>query len=127
MVSARAVTAAKVNPLFTPPEGYAPRSSVREDCVACGACCAAPDIAALNKPLGSPCPHLGADYGAGHLCAIYAARPQVCRNYAPDWVCAEVAFLPTLTERVGRFLEIYGLRGAATPAPAVSAPNQAER
>lgn len=33
----------------------------------------------------------------------------VCRNYQPDWVCAEVAPLPTLEARIKRFLEIYGL------------------
>lgn len=74
-------------------------------CVACGACCAAPDISTLAKPLGVPCEHLKPDM----RCAIYAERPTVCRNYQPDWVCAEVAPLPTLGERVQRFLEIYGL------------------
>lgn len=74
-------------------------------CVACGACCAAPDISTLAKPLGVACRHLQQDM----RCAIYAERPAVCRNYQPDWVCAEVAPLPTLAERVRRFLEIYGL------------------
>lgn len=74
-------------------------------CVACGACCAAPDISTLNKPLGVPCQHLGPD----HLCTIYEDRPAVCRNYEPDWICEEVAPLPTLEARVARFLEIYGL------------------
>lgn len=75
-------------------------------CVACGACCAAPDISTLGKPLGVACKHLGAD----NLCGIYAERPAVCRNYTPDWVCAEVAPLATLAARVERFLAIYGLR-----------------
>ncbi|MFN3429261.1 MAG: YkgJ family cysteine cluster protein [Candidatus Sericytochromatia bacterium] len=74
-------------------------------CVACGACCAAPDISTLGKPLGAPCRHLGSDM----LCGIYADRPAVCRNYRPDWVCAEVAPLPTLEARVAKFLAIYGL------------------
>lgn len=78
-------------------------------CVACGACCAAPDISTLAKPLGVPCQHLDAN----HLCKIYDERPAVCRGYTPDWVCAEVAHLPTLEARVHRFLEIYGLE--ATP------------
>lgn len=91
--------------LFLAPSDYPPRSAWQRECSACGACCAAPDIAALNKPLGVPCWHLG----AGCLCAIYLERPQVCRNYTPDWVCGEVAPLPTLTARVARFLEIYGL------------------
>lgn len=74
-------------------------------CVACGACCAAPDISTLSKPLGVPCVNLQADM----RCGIYADRPAVCRNYQPDWVCAEVAPLPTLEARIRRFLEIYGL------------------
>lgn len=74
-------------------------------CVACGACCAAPDISTLKKPLGVPCVNLQDDM----RCAIYADRPAVCRNYQPDWVCAEVAPLPTLEARIQRFLEIYGL------------------
>ena len=82
-----------------------------QDCTACGACCAAPDIHALQKPLGVPCAHLG----PGCLCAVYAARPAVCRNYQPDWVCGEVAPLPTLSARVVRFLQIYGLEGEAAP------------
>ncbi|AWT34818.1 zinc/iron-chelating domain-containing protein [Deinococcus arenae] len=95
---------------FTHPTEYAPRSPVTTDCTACGACCAAPDIHALHKPLGVPCTHLGPDQGCGHLCAIYAARPGVCRSYQPDWVCGEVAPLPTLDARTRRFLEIYGLQ-----------------
>lgn len=91
---------------FDPPPGQAPRSTLVRGCTACGACCAAPDIAALHKPLGVPCTHLD----AGCLCRIYDARPAVCRSYAPDWVCGEVAPLPTLAARVQRFLDIYGLQ-----------------
>ena len=78
-------------------------------CVACGACCAAPDISTLAKPLGVPCRHLGPD----QLCGIYADRPAVCRGYQPDWICAEVAPLPTLDARVRRYLEIFGLADEA--------------
>ena len=74
-------------------------------CTACGACCVAPDISTLGKPLGVACKHLGADC----LCTIYDQRPAVCRNYQPDWVCLEVAQLPTLAERAERYLAIYGL------------------
>ncbi|MBC7645633.1 MAG: YkgJ family cysteine cluster protein [Pseudopedobacter sp.] len=90
---------------FTAPLEYAPRSAWNRECTACGACCSAPDITALEKPLGVPCVHLD----AGCLCQIYLQRPQVCRNYDPDWVCGEVAPLPTLEGRIGKFLEIYGL------------------
>ena len=90
---------------FAAPPEYPPRSQSVRDCTGCGACCAAPDIYALNKPLGVACGHLDADC----RCQIYATRPPVCRNYQPDWVCGEVAPLPTLEARVTRFLEIYGL------------------
>lgn len=91
--------------LFDVPPGVAPRSAWQRECTACGACCAAPDISALSKPLGVPCSNLG----SGCLCAVYLTRPAVCRNYQPDWVCGEVAPLPTLEARVQRFLDIYGL------------------
>lgn len=90
---------------FAAPPDFAPRSAWNRDCTACGACCTAPDIHALHKPLGVACPHLAPSC----LCQIYETRPQVCRNYQPDWVCGEVAPLPTLEARARRFLEIYGL------------------
>lgn len=101
--------------LFTAPDDFAPRSTWRRDCTACGACCTAPDISALGKPLGVKCVNLGADTGAGCLCRVYEARPAVCRNYQPDWICGEVAPLPTLEARVDRFLDIYGLHDEALP------------
>jgi Fe-S-cluster containining protein len=98
------------DPFIAPPD-FAPRSPLVRDCTACGACCSAPDIHALGKPLGVPCVHLNAVPNGPCLCTVYAARPGVCRSYAPDWVCGEVAPLPTLEARVLRFLEIYGLEG----------------
>lgn len=86
-----------------------PSSLWHLECTLCGACCAAPDISALQKPLGVPCKHLDSSC----RCTIYASRPQVCRGYTPDWVCGEVAPLPTLAERVQRYLEIYGLERPA--------------
>jgi Fe-S-cluster containining protein len=74
------------------------------ECTRCGACCVAPDIAALDKPLGLRCPHLG----EGNLCTVYERRPQVCRDYTPDWVCAAIA-APTLEERVARYLALFSL------------------
>ncbi len=76
-----------------------------QECSLCGACCVAPDISSLEKPLGQPCQHLGQDC----LCQNYQARPSVCHNYTPDWVCGEVAPLLSLEARVARYLEIYGL------------------
>lgn len=74
------------------------------ECTRCGACCVAPDIAALDKPLGMRCPHLGPD----NLCTVYDRRPQVCRDYEPDEVCRRIE-APTLEERVQKYLALFGL------------------
>lgn len=74
----------------------------------CGACCVAPDIAALDKPLGRPCVHLGAD----DLCTIYERRPGVCRAYRADALCDAIA-APTRDERVRRYLAVFGLEDEA--------------
>jgi len=73
-------------------------------CTRCGACCVAPDIAALDKPAGVRCRHLGDDL----LCAIYEDRPRICRDYAADHFCEEIA-APTLHQRVERYLDRFGL------------------
>ncbi len=78
------------------------------ECTRCGACCVAPDIAALDKPLGVRCPHLGADL----LCAVYDHRPEICRSYEPDALCERVA-APTLDERVARYLAAFSLEDEA--------------
>jgi uncharacterized protein len=77
-------------------------------CFGCGACCVAPDIAALGKAIGVPCPHLQSD----NRCAIYADRPQVCRDYAADDLCLAID-APTLDERVAKYLAIFGLQPLA--------------
>jgi Fe-S-cluster containining protein len=79
----------------------------------CGACCVAPDIAALDKPLGLVCPHLGPD----HRCTVYERRPQVCRDYQPDELCERIA-APTLEERVQNYLAHFELTAEAAQARA---------
>lgn len=74
------------------------------DCLKCGTCCVAPDIAALGKPTGVRCRHLDGNW----LCAIYEERPPVCRNYRPDHICLEIA-APTLGERVKRYLALFDM------------------
>lgn len=74
------------------------------ECTKCGACCVAPDIAALGKPLGLACPHLGPD----NLCKVYEDRPQVCRDYEPDELCNKIV-ASTLDARVKNYLEIFDL------------------
>ena len=75
------------------------------ECTKCGACCVAPDIAALGKPLGERCPHLTPE----RLCAVYEDRPAVCRSYAADWLC-DLVEAPTLGERVEKYLRVFDLR-----------------
>ena len=81
-------------------------------CGKCGTCCVAPDIRALDKPLGEKCLHLGDDM----LCAAYAERPGVCRGYRPDEICARIA-APSLAERVEKYLGLFGLQAEASRAP----------
>lgn len=78
------------------------------ECTRCGACCVAPDIAALDKPLGQPCRHLGPD----DLCTIYETRPAVCRAYKADALC-DLVEAPTRDERVRRYLAVFGLEAEA--------------
>lgn len=73
-------------------------------CRRCGTCCVAPDIAALEKPLGIRCVNLS-DSGE---CRIYDDRPEVCRGYRPDSLCLLV-HAPTLEERVEKYLALFGL------------------
>jgi len=75
----------------------------------CGACCVAPDIAALDKPLGLRCPHLGPD----SKCLVYENRPEVCRSYQADEVCERIA-APTLEERVAKYLALFTLEAEAS-------------
>ncbi|HZI09251.1 MAG TPA: YkgJ family cysteine cluster protein [Myxococcus sp.] len=78
------------------------------ECTRCGACCVAPDIAALDKPLGMRCPHLQED----NLCGVYEQRPAICRDYQADEVCRLIE-APTLEERVEKYLGLFGLNAEA--------------
>ena len=74
------------------------------ECTCCGACCVAPDIAALDKPLGQRCQHLTFEL----LCGVYQDRPPVCRSYQADAFCEEIA-ASTLEGRVHNYLAAFGL------------------
>ena len=74
------------------------------ECLRCGTCCVAPDIAALDKPLGVRCPHLT----DALLCGIYESRPAICRAHRPDEICRAIQ-APTLEARAARYLELLGL------------------
>lgn len=74
----------------------------------------APDIATLGKAIGVRCPHLQPDL----KCAVYADRPQVCRDYSADELCLAVD-APTLEQRVARYLALFGLEGPSLKRPSV--------
>jgi hypothetical protein len=51
-------------------------------CGPCTMCCSALEIAELTKPAGPLC----VDCRRGGGCSIYASRPQVCRDFACEWL-----------------------------------------
>lgn len=73
------------------------------ECTMCGACCVAPDISAIGKKIGQPCPNLMPD----NSCGVYENRPQICRDYDADELCERID-APTLAERVKNYLDIFG-------------------
>jgi Fe-S-cluster containining protein len=79
-----------------------------QECNGCGACCVAPDIAAIDKPVGVRCP----DLTEALRCGIYERRPQICRDYAADHFCDEID-AATLEGRVQNFLGAFGLQREA--------------
>ena len=89
------------------------------ECTQCGACCIAPDIAALDKPLGQRCPNLTEDL----LCSVYDEWPAVCRSYAADALCEAIA-APSIDARVHNYLAVFGLveEAAAVALALASAP-----
>jgi len=78
--------------------------STKRECTRCGACCVAPDIAALGKALGVPCIHLDEQ----NLCRNYEQRPEVCRSYEADAMC-DLIDAPTLDARVAKYLALFSL------------------
>jgi hypothetical protein len=53
-----------------------------KSCGPCTMCCSALEIAELEKPAGPLCGNCKLAAG----CAIYASRPQVCRDFECDWL-----------------------------------------
>ncbi|MDR6817826.1 hypothetical protein J2X76_003002 [Neorhizobium sp. 2083] len=51
-------------------------------CGTCTLCCRLPEIAALDKPADTWCRHCT----EGEGCAIYAARPKLCRDFLCRWM-----------------------------------------
>ena len=57
-----------------------------KSCGACTMCCSALEIAHFNKPAGPLC--VNCRVGGG--CAIYAERPQVCRDFECEWLTGAI-------------------------------------
>jgi len=52
----------------------------KRSCGTCSACCTVLGVEEIDKPVDEPCKHL-----ATKGCAIYATRPQSCRDYHCLW------------------------------------------
>ena len=63
--------------MTTPVQAVAGRS-----CGDCYLCCFLPEIDEFSKPANVPCSHCGTASG----CAIYAERPQTCRDFFCAWI-----------------------------------------
>lgn len=64
------------------------RAALRRECGPCTACCHTLSVEELSpeKPLHCDCPHQRqADEDGGPGCAIYATRPQQCRDFFCGW------------------------------------------
>lgn len=57
----------------------------RRSCLGCTLCCRLPEIDAFSKPANVWCSHCSAEAG----CAIYAERPQLCRDFLCLWMVDE--------------------------------------
>ena len=52
-------------------------------CGECSMCCKVLGIEALNKPIGTWCPHCAPGRGG---CTVYETRPAECRSYECQWL-----------------------------------------
>ena len=65
------------------PHPVEPREmDTRRSCNGCTLCCRLPEIEAFSKPANAWCLHCSATAG----CAIYAERPQLCRDFLCLWM-----------------------------------------
>ena len=78
------------------------------ECTRCGACCVAPDIAALDKPLGMRCPHLTED----NLCWVYEHGLR-CAAATRRTRCAASSKRPPSRSACSKYLALFGLTAEA--------------
>ena len=71
-------------------------------CGSCTMCCKVLHIEEFSKPAGKLC----ASCVAGGGCAIYAARPQVCRDYECEWLMERSLPVALKPEKVGTILMV---------------------
>jgi uncharacterized protein len=71
-----------------------------KSCGPCTQCCAVLEIAELAKPAGPLC--INCKLGAG--CAIYATRPQVCRDFECEWLMSRDLSQQFRPDRIGTIL-----------------------
>jgi hypothetical protein len=69
-------------------------------CGPCTMCCTALEIIEFTKPPGIPCVNCIASGG----CAIYAARPPVCREFECLWLTERGLPPPMRPDRIGAIL-----------------------
>ncbi len=67
-------------------------------------CCSVLEFDELRKPAGPTCP----DCIVGGGCAIYAARPKVCRDFECEWLTSRALPRPFRPDRIGTiFMEAH--------------------
>jgi uncharacterized protein len=69
-----------------------------KSCGPCTMCCSALEISELKKPAGPACAHCSVG------CAIYASRPEVCREFECDWLTDRALAVTLRPDRVGTIL-----------------------
>lgn len=75
-------------------------AALGKTCGPCTLCCAVLDIVELNKPPGPLCAHCTAGPG----CAVYATRPQVCRDFECEWLMSRDLPRPFRPDLIGTIL-----------------------
>ena len=71
-----------------------------KSCGSCMMCCTALEIVEFKKPPGRPCVNCVASGG----CAIYAARPNVCREFECLWLTERALPQNMRPDRIGTIL-----------------------
>jgi Fe-S-cluster containining protein len=71
-----------------------------KSCGECTMCCSALEIDEFQKPAGPACVHCVSGGG----CAIYAARPRLCRDFECEWLTSRTLPQHFRPDRIGTIL-----------------------